>query len=626
MRKISAIDKLIPAPKNGDDGKPAVSYYLTSTRTVITVDPGPKINASVITVRGWRVVGDENPVEVNYPYTMAAICEDSTHTDKGTLPVRISTYDLLQDIDHGLSDLHFDMLLPASSDVVATLDIAFVYNGKDGKDGADGTSFIVRGNAVEHVEELDEMDRTLVGYHLVDHGSAGTPVVGVVLKDKTVAFGTPKLGDAYVLNGYIYVMQPSQWENLGAFRGPQGATGPQGPQGATGPQGPMAYLAGEWQKDITYTRDNVSMPIVRHNEVYWFLKKETSVLGSEPSAKSPYWELLMENDIVFAKIVMSEFGKLASAVFSGAYMLSQYGKLNGQTVDGNSSVKDTAYTNFEASNPEGGAFVPNLFINFLTGYLCAMNAKIKGEVNADKGSIAGWEFLPGRIGKEDRGMSLSLDTLQFNGENVRTLLGLWNNLGYPILQVLEDTRVSNVGKCGIDFNMTGSVGHPSFAFKGNGSGTLNGLLAGYSFESIILSSNSWYQMGGNMGPMKSNKVYVRALVRTPFLVLPSQLVMMNTLAIADTTPFSMRLTVIADIGSTNFRLYGRNKVQHKDGNTPYDNDIFPVLTDFNANDYEYKEMAAGDCVEVELFFNPDLTATVGGYPTKYTARILNINT
>lgn len=627
MAKISAIDKLVPAPENGADGKPAVSYFMTASRTAITVNRGSMPDIDSIIVRGWKIVGNAAPVEVKYTYRENHdLADGGGHAEQGYLPCTIQMYDLLQDIDYGLSCIHFDMFLPNTNNkVAASIDIAFIYNGTDGKDGKDGTSFTVKGNAVECVGESEDIDRSIVGNHLVSRGSNGTPEVITVKNDMSVSSSTPELGDAYIIDSHIFVALSTRWEDLGEFRGPQGAVGPQGPQGDAGPQGPMAYLAGEWQRNVTYTRDKYSMPVVRYNEAYWYLKKETSVLGSEPNAKSLYWELLMENDIVFAKIVMTEFGKLASAVFSGAYMLSQYGKLNGQTVDGNSSVKDTAYTNFSASNPEGGAFVPNLFINFLTGYLCAMNAKIKGEIEAEKGSIAGWRFLQGMLGSKDYGMSLSDNRIQFVGDNMSALFGLWDNLGYPTMQVLENTEPNYTGKCGIDFNISGAVRHPNFAFKGNGDGVLNGLVTGYSYETLTLPADSFYQFGDGIQPLKSNKIYIKALVSTPYLMLPSLHVMRETLAIGDSTPFSVRLTIMAEIGSEAYRVYGRNKVK-AGSQLLWDNDNYPVLTDYDANNYEFKSMAKGDCMEVELCYNPSITATVGGYSAKYTARILNINT
>ena len=140
----------------------------------------------------------------------------------------------------------------------------------------------------------------------MSRGSDGTPEIIVVANDLSVSSSTPELGDAYIIDSRIFVALPTRWEDLGEFRGPQGAVGPQGPQGEQGAQGPMAYLAGEWQRNVTYTRNKYSMPVVRHNDVYWYPKNEGSILGFEPSANSTYWDLLMENDIVFAKIVMSQ--------------------------------------------------------------------------------------------------------------------------------------------------------------------------------------------------------------------------------------------------------------------------------------------------------------------------------
>lgn len=627
MTKISTIDKLTPAPENGIDGKPAVSYFMTASRTAVTVDYGPKPDTDRIIVRGWKVVGDAAPVEVKYKFQENHDLADGGYAERGTLPRTIEMYDLLQDIDYKLSCIHIDMFLPnTNSQVVASIDIAFIYNGKDGKDGKDGTSFTVKGTAVEEVGEREDVDASVIGNHLVDRGSDDKPEVVTILNDMSQSVSTPEQGDAYIIDGYIYVALPTRWENLGRFRGPQGAVGPQGPQGETGAQGPMGYLAGEWLGDVTYTRDKVSMPIVRHNDAYWYLKKETSVIGSEPSATSTYWALLTENDIVFAKIVMAEFGKLASAVFSGAFMLSQYGKLNGVVVDDKSAVKDTAYTNFDSKNPEGGAFVPNLFMDFLTGYFCSLNARIKGVVDADMGSIAGWRFVKGLIGSEDYGMSLSNNLLQFNDEDMRVLLGLWDNFGYPTLQVLEDVRQNYIGKCGISFNLSGAIGHLNYAFKGKGAGVLDGLMTGYSYETITLTTDSFYQVDDGTRPLNSNKIYVKALVNTPYLMLPSVGLMRETLSIGDNTPFSVRLTFIGDIGSSGFRIYGRNKIENSSGDYPWNDDKFPVLTDYNANNCEFKSMSKGDCMEVELCFNPNLTGTIAGYPVKYTARILNINT
>jgi hypothetical protein len=45
-------------------------------------------------------------------------------------------------------------------------------------------------------------------------------------------------GDAYLINGELYVWNGSAWENVGNIQGPAGSPGPQGAQGADGAQGP----------------------------------------------------------------------------------------------------------------------------------------------------------------------------------------------------------------------------------------------------------------------------------------------------------------------------------------------------------------------------------------------------
>ena len=87
---------------------------------------------------------------------------------------------------------------------------------------------------------------------------------------------------------------------------------------------------------------------------------------------------------------MSDFGKFGSAIMVGDYLLSQFGKLNGETIDENSSKKDTAYTQFNADNPDDSTrFVPSLWINFRTGELHCKEGFFHGEVNAESGTFNG---------------------------------------------------------------------------------------------------------------------------------------------------------------------------------------------------------------------------------------------
>jgi|GEM_PF-6655764 len=147
-------------------------------------------------------------------------------------------------------------------------------------------------------------------------------------------------------------------------------TGEKGPQGQTGGVGPMMYYAGEWQQGVAYYRTSQVVPLVSHgdDQFFYYPANEGSLLNNEPSSTNTAWKQQQKVPLLLAQLLMTDFGKIASAVFSGDYMISQYGKKkDGTVVNESSTDKATAYKDFDASNPDGGGFVPNLWINFLTG-------------------------------------------------------------------------------------------------------------------------------------------------------------------------------------------------------------------------------------------------------------------
>ena len=147
-------------------------------------------------------------------------------------------------------------------------------------------------------------------------------------------------------------------------------TGEKGPQGQTGGVGPMMYYAGEWQTGVSYVRTAQVVPLVSHDsdQFFYYPAKEGTLLNNEPSSSNTAWKQQQKVPLLLAQLLMVDFGKIASAVFCGDYMLSQYGtKKDGTIVDGNSTDKAKAYKDFDGNNPDGGSFIPNLWINFLTG-------------------------------------------------------------------------------------------------------------------------------------------------------------------------------------------------------------------------------------------------------------------
>lgn len=125
--------------------------------------------------------------------------------------------------------------------------------------------------------------------------------------------------------------------------------------------GKLVYPAGIYNVSTTYTATTKSTPMVEENGLYYYLAITGSVKGISPSedvaAKGGNWELMDSFKAVFTDILMANFAKLASAIFSGDYMFSQYG------IDSDGNVSK------EYQKLAAGTFTPNLLIDFLRGSL-----------------------------------------------------------------------------------------------------------------------------------------------------------------------------------------------------------------------------------------------------------------
>lgn len=380
MGGIVAYDHLITAPKDGADGEPAVGYYFVAEPSVVHFNSDGEPTVKSVKVTAYKVVGGEVS-----PYGGASVM---SHYDTGGSLVKSvavlnpATFNPSAGDAAKYSRVAFRLII--SGNVVATISIPYVSDGYNGTDGKDGTSFVVKGTAVGHASSESAIPAGSKGLWLVDVKNTGD--LSLWYPDLNVG-GIANIGDAYIIGQNIWVFGDKAWRNLGQFRGPEGS---QGPVGAQGSPGPMSYLAGEWQSGVTYTRTAELVPIVSHMEKFWRPHAEISILNVEPTADNDEWEYVHKDDMVFARIVMSDFGKFGSAIMVGDYLFSQFGKLNGETIDENSSKKDTAYTQFNADNPEDSTkFVPSLWINFRTGELHCKEGFFHGEVNAESGTFNG---------------------------------------------------------------------------------------------------------------------------------------------------------------------------------------------------------------------------------------------
>lgn len=276
------------------------------------------------------------------------------------------------------------------------------------------------------------------------------------------------------------------------------------------------------------------------------------------------------------------------------------------------------------------------------GSIEAVNGTFRGHVYAEGGAIGGFSIGDGHIGGADviynedgtievkdteNGLFLYDDMIGFNDKGRQAIFGTWNNYGQPMLCRLVDTATDynfDFGispKYGIVFDIENSM-NGNFAFAGKGSGVLNGAMDGYAYKKIALDKANTVFVG-YMDLQAANRFIVKATQSSAVVALPKIGQVRDGLTIGKDTPFCMRITIIADIGSSNYKVCGRYSQQDSKKEYPWNTEELPVMVHWDGGHYETLDMGKGDTLEVLLVYDPDSTETLNGWPTKYTARIIN---
>ena len=276
------------------------------------------------------------------------------------------------------------------------------------------------------------------------------------------------------------------------------------------------------------------------------------------------------------------------------------------------------------------------------GSIEAVNGTFRGHVYAEGGAIGGFSIGNGHIGGADviynedgtievkdteNGLFLYDDMIGFNDKGRQAIFGTWNNYGQPMLCRLVDTATDynfDFGispKYGIVFDIENSM-NGNFAFAGKGSGVLNGAMDGYAYKKIALDKANTVFVG-YLDLQAANRFIVKATQSSTVVALPKIGQVRDGLAIGKNTPFCMRITIIADIGSSNYKVCGRYSQQDSKKEYPWNTEELPVMVHWDGGYYETLDMGKGDTLELLLVYDPDSTETLNGWPTKYTARIIN---
>lgn len=343
--------------------------------------------------------------------------------------------------------------------------------------------------------------------------------------------------------------------------------------------------------------------------------------------------------------VLSESGIMVKATGTGIYAQGPDGKLAligvaVEEADGNGNTKTVIKLTADNIKLEGLVTANQNFKIREDGSIEAVNGKFTGEINAQTGYIGGFIVNNGHIGvgavtynadgkpevKDDtNGLFLYDSMIGFNAEGRQAILGTWSNLGQPMLVRLMDTAKDTgmdyglLPKYGIVFDIRNSA-TANLAFAGNGNGGLNGFIDGYKFNKVNVNrANTIYDVGMS----DSNRIIVNCTVSNSGICFPRLHSVRDALGIGANTPFAVRLTITADLGSGGFAIYGRNNIENSSKDKPWSSDDYPLFTHWDGGRWESIGMGAGDSVEVLLVYDPDRTATIDGFTTKYTARTIN---
>lgn len=338
--------------------------------------------------------------------------------------------------------------------------------------------------------------------------------------------------------------------------------------------------------------------------------------------------------------VLSESGIMVKSRGTGIYAQGPDGSLaligvgveeNYTDTDGEEKTRTVIKLTADNIKLEGLVTANQNFKIKADGSIEAANGKFVGQINAQSGYVGGFVIGEDHIGvgsvtyeedddgnlqpmvKDDLdGMSLYDNMIGFNATNRQVLLGTLQILGQPVLCRLTDTVNELLPKRGIAFNIKNSLSS-NLAFAGNGNGALNGFIDGFKFRKIDVSKPHTIT---DVTVSDSNRIIVNSTAAGAGIALPKLGAVRGALGIDVDTPFMVRFTVMSDLDSLSYSVYGRNTTT----GSLLVSDDYPLLISSDGGRIDSLSMSSGSVAEVLLVYDPARTATLDGFTTKYTAR------
>ena len=165
-------------------------------------------------------------------------------------------------------------------------------------------------------------------------------------------------------------------------------------------------------------------------------------------------------------------------------------------------------------------------------------------------------------------------------------------------------------------------GRYNHAFLGSGNGNLDGWIGGYKYSKYNLTSaNTIYSGYSNL--KDNNRWVIYSSVDNSGITLPKLSEVRDALSIGRSTKFCVEFTIIADLDSKTFDIYGRNSKESSDNTYPWNTSEYPNLVHWDNDHWDSLAMGAGDSLTVLLIYDSSKGGSKGGYPLTYTARVIN---
>ena len=165
-------------------------------------------------------------------------------------------------------------------------------------------------------------------------------------------------------------------------------------------------------------------------------------------------------------------------------------------------------------------------------------------------------------------------------------------------------------------------GRYNHAFLGSGNGNLDGWIGGYRYSKYNLTrANTIYSGYSNL--KDNNRWVIYSSVDNSGITLPKLSEVRGALSIGSSTKFCVEFTIIADLDSKAFDIYGRNSKKSSDNTYPWNTSEYPNLVHWDNDHWDSLAMGAGDSLTVLLIYDSSKGGSKGGYPLTYTARVIN---